>query len=240
MENGVKEMARKSLLLALVFILIAALPVSAEKLLVDKILVYLEKDTITATDVEVEKAIVKYSTDSLLFPGKEAEMTDREVLKDLLVRELLFGQAVKLGLPQPDEKEMEARLNELASKFPSEAAYLDFCKKMEVSAPRFDKKMAEVSAWRHYRSIERRTRKVIMIEKVVAKKVGLQVKLTLSTEFAAQRDDLAKQTPGLSEQEYKDRLEKELFQKALSTWIKDVLSRSEIRILERTYSNLLD
>jgi len=98
--------------IAVIIIIVALIaPISAapaaekvKKLLVDRLLAVIGVSPVSAGDVDIEKRIMKIAQDSLLYPGREKELSDKEVFKELLVRILIYQQALKMGFDEiPDE-----------------------------------------------------------------------------------------------------------------------------------------
>ena len=228
-----------SVLILLSAVLLAC-SASAKSLLVDKLLAVLGTATITASDVEVEKKILFYTQDALLYPGKGEAITNREVFHELLVRELIFQQAVKMGFETVDEALIQKRVDDFAAKFNSDAAYLSFLQAIEYADERFDKKMESNVQWRYFKPISRRFKHVIVARQFVDKKIGLNVRLSLPSRFEEQKGKLAEKFPGRSEEELKKLLEARLMKKGLESYIRDQTSRAKIKILEPQYANILD
>lgn len=231
-------MFRRIAILMIVLVLPAA-TAAAQSLLVDKLLAVMGNSTITAGSVEVEKKIQQYADDSLLYPGQGRQLTNKQVLHELMVRELILGQSVKMGSDEIPEKLLDAALDRFASAFGSPGHYLRFLISIEYADPRFDKKMESNVQWVHFSSMRNRFKKVLLARQFIDRKVGLNIKLVLASRFADQRDQLAAQHPGVSEEELKKILLQQLYQKGVEEWVRDVASRTRIVILDSTYADVL-
>ncbi len=209
-------------------------------LLVDKLLAVVGISTITAGDVEVEKKILKLARDSLLYQGQERALTNKMVFRELLIRELLYQSATKLGLDQVRQKEVAAAMESFTGKFKNDDDYLMFLISLEVSDPKFSKRMEGSVEWVHYKPIEQRFKHKLIAQMFIEKKIGLQVRLTLPAKFENERSRLAAENPGKNDHELKGILERKMIQKGLRAWVKDAGSRTKISILVDDYSDVLN
>ena len=208
-------------------------------LLVDKLLAMVGINTITAQDVEVEKKILKLAEDSLLYPGQESTLTNKMVFKELLVQDLLYQSAIKIGLDQVDEDSIKFSMKAFANRFDNEDDHLLFLISLELSDPKFDKRMGGSTEWVHYTPISKRFRKMFVAKGFIDKKIRLQVRLTLQARFKEEKAKLAAENPGLDDDALKIILEQKMIQEGLKIWLKDIKERTTITILVKDYIDVL-
>jgi hypothetical protein len=213
---------------------------NAQNNLVDKLLAVLGNAAITMADVDLEKRILPLAKDSLLYPGQEGQMTAKQVFHELVARELLYGQAVKLGFSTVPDKERRKVLEQFATQFATPDDYLKFLRKLNLRAPQFDERMEGNASWPFYRPIWTRFKEVYLVRQYVEKKVGLQVKLGLASELEKRKDELAAKNPGADEPRLKQILEKEMFAEKLKSLVDDAASLTDITYYRKDYADILD
>lgn len=225
-----------------VLILVLIMPVfslAGEQLYVDSILAIVDINHITAENVAAEKKILKISGDSLLFPGQETELTNQQVFRELVVREIIFNQVTKMGFDTIPDEELQKIVGNFAEKFPGKDAYVKFLGSIEFSDTAVDDLGVKIVGWDQFKPIHMRFRTNVMVKRFSQKKVGLQVDLGLNSEFEEKGEELALKYPGKDQAALKEILKKEMFQQRLSDYIKDLSSRTDINVLDKNYKTVL-
>ena len=206
---------------------------------VDKLLATVKTTTISAGDVQVEKKIMEKSGGSILSIIKQLPITDTNTFYEMLVREMIYQQALQLGFDQIEQEEILKEVDDFRAGFASDEAYLKFLQTIEYKDPKFNKQMEANLIWQYFKPISHRFKMILIVKQAIAKKIGLQIKLTLPGKFEEDKPDMKARHPEKSEEELKSILEKELFATRLSEWITDIASRTDYRILDKNFKSFL-
>ncbi|MBZ0272102.1 hypothetical protein K8I61_08695 [bacterium] len=231
--------AGAAIALALIF---AAPGARAKVVTVDKILCEIGNDIITMQQVRQEGSILRRAHDSLLFPGQEDSLNDRQVFLELVVRRLLMNTAVKMGLSTITTEEVDNMTVPFRALFGGAGDYVVFLNEMELkdgTLPDDADQTAEYGI-----DINYRFRNVFVVKRFVDKKLDLQVRLAMDQQRMENAGPEAAAPAGgetaseaLSPEDKTRR--QELYLKLLKEWVRDIASRERITVLDRRYRAVL-
>ena len=206
---------------------------AADPKVMDKIICAIENNTITIEEMEVEKSILQKAHDSLMFPGQEDKITNTQVMEELISRRLFLNTATRMGFSSVDSKIVDEALDAFRKAFSSPKEYEEFLHRNELkdSATATGKDGNGENAM----DVDYRFRNVAIVKKFVAKKLDLEVKIGIETQFPEKRDQLAAQYPGLSEDDLKKKFEKDLHDQKLLEWVWNLTERTKVIILADEY-----
>lgn len=209
------------------------------EIVVDKLIATVKTTTISSGDIQTEKKILANNGGSILSMIRQMPITDAGTFYELLVREMIYQQALKLGFDQVEQEQIQKAVDNFGAGFTSDDQYLEFLRKIEYRDPKFDKQMIANLIWKYFKPISHRFKMILIAKQAIDKKIGLQIKLTLPTRFEENKTELETRYPGKSEEEIKAILGQELFATGLTEWIADIASRTDFRILDENYKNFL-
>ena len=190
---------------------------------IDRILGIINDQPITHSDILAHDEILQRIRHSIfpaneILTGSEIEQR-RKIFKEIVVRLLIYPEAVKLNLAEVDPEILETEYQLLYQSFESDAHYQRFCYLLGLR----DEQVRFL------------IRQYLVCKEYIKKKIGLQVRINLKSYYLNNRD----RYPEIEFEQLKPAVEKDLYQVKLDSWLADVLARAKVRIINEDYKDAL-
>lgn len=191
---------------------------------------------ITLEQIEVEKAILNRSNDSLLFPGRNGDFTVQEVFSELVARALMRQQAVRMGFTDVTVEAIDKRVKAFADSFGDRGAYTKFLRQFQLNDEDIE---GLVPQGELFSDIRYRFRTLEMVQGFVDKKLDLPVKLAVQDEMTRQGIAAAAEGAVADDPIVVD-LRRRFRDEKLREWIRDLASRATVTVTDENYRNALN
>jgi len=216
-------MVRWKTLLVLAFATATCASAAAERVLMDEIVAVIDGGIITVSDILAARELASATGRSILpadqLLGGDPKQVNRNVLKEILIGNIAYTQAVKLNMAEADPAAIERDYQQLRARFSSEQEYNAFLSPLGL----LDEHVLF------------RLRKHRICERFLSKKIGLQVRIGLKAYYQENRA----RYPDVPFDQIKDRVAADLFVENLDDWIAESLTRVDLKILHPDYADLL-
>ncbi|MCB1154102.1 MAG: hypothetical protein H6684_07100 [Deltaproteobacteria bacterium] len=199
----------------------------------DKIMVSVGNNVVTLEGIQVEKAILTITHDSLLFPN-EVRFDDHQIVREMIAQRLLLNHAIRMGFAEVDEEKVQQSIEEFRNRFSSPEAYAEFLKKYQLVDPNFQPADGE-SMDKFGIDLTHRFRNRLLVDEYAERNLELQIRLSLKEEVAFNKDRLLAEHPGASDAELSKIMSKELYGRKLRSWIEDLAERERIIVRDEEY-----
>jgi hypothetical protein len=214
---------RRAAAWAATLLLAIAAPVSARQT-VDRILAVVGNELISYSDVLTHAELIRRTKAALLpvddiLAAPSPEELDRRVFKELVIRRIVYAEAVKLNLGEVTTPEVDAEYARLTETFASPEQYARFCYLVGLPAEQ----------------VRDLVRQYLVCRRYVEKKIGLQVRIGVKEYHAKNRARFGDRPL----EEVRAAVEEALYAEKLDAWFADAVTRAKVKVIDPDYEGVV-